>query len=133
MLAAFIGLVAVGSEKRQRWATRFSTAVFGTGERRVRGYLKPVDPAGTNSARANVGLENPGVDKIKVGCGTTFLPHIQTTVEFIGTTDGTPPELHVESGQVTVEGKIVTTRKMKDGDILELEGMRYQYLRGNRR
>jgi len=133
VLAIFIGVVAVGSEKRQRWAAQFSTALFGTGERRVRGYLKPVDSPGTNSARANVGLENPGVDTIKVGNGTAFLPHMETTVEFIGTTDGTAPELHVESGEVTIEGEAVTSRKLRDGDILELEGMLYQYLRGNRR
>ena len=133
VLGILIGLVAVGSQKRQRWAARFSTALFGTGERRVRGYLKPVDPPGTNSARANIGLENPGVDTIKIGNGTAFLPHLETTVEFIGTTDGTTPELCVESGRVTIEGEEVTSRKLRDGDILELEGVLYQYLRGNRR
>jgi ribosome-associated protein YbcJ (S4-like RNA binding protein) len=54
-------------------------------------------------------------------------------VEFIGSTDKTPPELLVEDGTVTVEGSIVTHRKLKDGDVIEIDGLRYQYLRGNRR
>ncbi|HYW68290.1 MAG TPA: hypothetical protein VE960_01690, partial [bacterium] len=133
LLGVLIGVVAVGSQKRQRWAAHFSTAAFGTKDRRVRGYLKPMDSPGMNSARPNIGLENPGVGTIKVGCGTGLLPRIQTTMKFTGTSDGTPPELHVLKGQVTVEGETVTSLRMKDGDILEFEGMRYQYLRGNRR
>jgi Mg-chelatase subunit ChlD len=133
VIAIFIGVIAVGTEKRQRWATRFSTALFGTGHRRVRGYLKPFDAPGTDSARANIGLENPGVESIRVGSGTPFISHVEATVEFVGTTDGTAPELLVERGTVTVEGEAVTTRKLKDGDIVEIDGMAYQYLRGNRR
>ena len=58
---------------------------------------------------------------------------LQTTMRFNGTTDGTPPELFVMKGQVTIEGEAVTSRKLKDGDVLEFEGLLYQYLRGNRR
>ncbi|MCK4510277.1 VWA domain-containing protein [bacterium] len=133
ILAIFIGMIAVGTEKRQKWAMRFSTSLFGTGEKRVRGYLKPIDLDGTTSARACIGLENPGVESVQVGGGTSFLPHVEATMEFAGTKDGSPPELHVETGSVTVEGEVVTTRKLKDGDIVDIEGQRYQYLRGNRR
>jgi hypothetical protein len=133
VLAVFIGLVAVGTEKRQRWAGKLSGALFGTGERRVRGYLKPVDPPGIASARANIGLENPGVDSIKVGNGTSLLAHLDATVEFVGTTDRTAPTMVVECGQVAVEGEATTRRKLRDGDIVDIDGLRYQYLRGNRR
>jgi ribosome-associated protein YbcJ (S4-like RNA binding protein) len=54
-------------------------------------------------------------------------------VEFVGTTDGSPPLLRAESGIVTVEGEAATARKLRDGDVIEIEGLRYQYLRGNRR
>jgi len=133
ILAVFIGMIAVGTEKRQKWAMRFSTTLFGTGEKRVRGYLKPIDLDGTTSARACIGLENPGVESVRVGGGTSFLPHVEATMEFAGTKDGSPPELHVENGIVTVEGEAVTSRKLRDGDIVDIEGQRYQYLRGNRR
>ena len=133
VLAIFIGMIAVGTEKRQKWAMRFSTSLFGTGEKRVRGYLKPIDSVGTASARVCIGLENPGVESVRVGGGTSFLPQVEATMEFAGTRDGSPPELHVESGIVTVEGEAATLRKLKDGDVLDIEGHRYQYLRGNRR
>ncbi|MCK5597200.1 MAG: hypothetical protein KAJ04_07115, partial [Candidatus Eisenbacteria sp.] len=133
ILAVFVGMIAVGTEKRQKWAMRFSTAIFGTGEKRVRGYLKPMDVDGTTSARACIGLENPGVESVRVGSGTSFIPQVEAIMEFTGTKDGSPPELHVEGGSVTVEGKAVTTRKLKDGDVVDIEGLRYQYLRGNRR
>ncbi len=133
ILAVFVGLIAVGTEKRKKWAMRFTTAIFGTGEMRVRGYLKPMDLDGTTSARACIGLENPGVESVRVGSGTSFIPQIEAIMEFTGTKDGSPPELHVEGGRVAVEGKAVTTRKLKDGDVVDIEGLRYQYLRGNRR
>ena len=133
ILAVFVGMIAVGTEKRQKWAMRFSTAIFGTGEMRVRGYLKPIDMDGTTSARACLGLENPGVESVRVGSGTSFIPQVEALMEFAGTKDGSPPELHVESGHVTVEGKAVTIRKLRDGDVVDIEGLRYQYLRGNRR
>ena len=133
ILAVFIGMIAVGTEKRQKWAKRFATNLFGTGEKRVRGYLKPIDPLGTNSARACIGLENPGVESVRVGSGTSFIPHVEATVEFVGTRDGSPPEINVETGSVAIEGEGVTARKLKDGDVIEIDGLRYQYLRGNRR
>ncbi len=133
ILAIFVGMIAVGAEKRQKWAAHFSTNLFGTGEKRVRGYLKPIDMLGTHSARACIGLENPGVESVRVGSGTAFIPTVAATVEFIGTKDGSPPELHVESGNVTVEGEASKVRELRDGDIVEIDGLRYQYLRGNRR
>ena len=133
ILAVFVGMIAVGTEKRQKWATRFSKNLFGTGQKRVRGYLKPIDPPGETTARANIGLENPGLDAVTIGNGTPFLSTAEVTLEFIGTTDDSPPELHVEGEGVTVEGEPVTVRKLRDGDIVDVEGLRYQYLRGNRR
>ncbi|MFH1689409.1 MAG: VWA domain-containing protein [Candidatus Eisenbacteria bacterium] len=133
ILAILIGMIAVGTEKRQRWATRFSRNLFGTGQKRVRGYLKPIDPPGETTARANIGLENPGLESVKVGNGTPYLSTVEATLEFIGSTDDSPPELHVEGEGVTVEGEAVTVRKLRDGDIVDVEGLRYQYLRGNRR
>jgi Mg-chelatase subunit ChlD len=133
IIAAFVGMVAVGAQRRQKWAARFSTNLFGTGQKRVRGYLKPIDPPGSSSARANIGLENPGLESVKVGNGTPFMSTVEATLEFIGTTDDSPPELHVEGAGVTVEGEAVTVRKLRDGDIVDVEGLRYQYLRGNRR
>ncbi len=133
ILAVFIGMVAVGTEKRQKWAAHFSTNLFGTGEKRVRGYLKPIDTPGISSARACIGLENPGVESVRVGSGTSFIPTVAAIVEFIGTKDGSPPELHVESGNATVEGEASKVRKLRDGDVVEIDGLRYQYLRGNRR
>ena len=134
IIAIFIGMVAVGTEKRQQWAGQFFSAnLFGTGEKRVRGYLKPMDSPGTSSARANIGLENPGLASLKIGNGTSFIPQVEATLEFWGTTDGSPPELHVENGSVTIDGKATTSRKLKDGDIIEIDDLMYQYLRGNRR
>jgi Mg-chelatase subunit ChlD len=133
ILAIFIGMIAVGTEKRQKWAAHFSTNLFGTGETRVRGYLKPIDVPGTSSARVCIGLENSGVESVRVGSGTSFIPHVEATVEFIGTKDGSPPELHVESGNVTVEGEAAKVRKLRDGDVVDIDGARYQYLRGHRR
>lgn len=133
ILAVFVGMVAVGTQRRQKWAVRFSANLFGTGQTRVRGYLKPIDPPGKTTARANIGLENPGLESVKIGNGTQYLPTLGVTLEFVGTTDDSPPELRVEGEGVTVEGEAVTVRKLKDGDVVDVEGLRYQYLRGNRR
>ena len=133
VLAIFIGMIAVGTERRQRWAARFSGSLFGGGEKLVRGYLKPIDAPGTISARPIIGLENEAAESVKVGTGTSYISHIDTTVEFVGTTDESPPQLRAESGIVTVEGEATTVRKLRDGDVIEIEGLRYQYLRGNRR
>lgn len=133
VLAIFIGMIAVGTERRQRWATRFTGSLFGGREKLVRGYLKPIDAPGTISARPIIGLENEAAESVKVGAGTSYISHIETAVEFVGTTDGSPPEIHADGGIVTVEGEAATARKLRDGDIIEIEGLRYQYLRGNRR
>ena len=85
LIAVFIGVVAIGSEKRQKWVVPLTGHLFGTGERRVRGYLKPVDRPGVATARANVGLENPGVDSLRVGAGTPYLGYAcETVIEFVG-------------------------------------------------
>ena len=101
---------------------------------RVRGYLKPIDPPGVSTARPCVGLENPGTKTVRVGLGTPYASYArETSVEFIGTRDGTPPEIRVVSGTVLVDGEVVETKQLADGDIIEIEGLQYQYLRGNRR
>ncbi|MBN2565191.1 MAG: VWA domain-containing protein [Candidatus Eisenbacteria bacterium] len=134
ILAIFVGAVALGVDKRKPWALAFTRNV-GRSDVRVRGYLRPVDPPGVFSARPIVGLENPGLPSIKVGVDTPYVTHArETTVEFVGTNDGTPPELIVEKGRVLVEGEEVTApRQLRDGDLIEIEKVLYRYLRGNRR
>jgi hypothetical protein len=133
-IAILMGAVALGTERRSRWVAPFFGHLFGTGPSRVRGYLRPVDAPGTMTARANVGLENPGLSSVKVGVGTPFIETLrETVVEFVGTKDGSPPELKVEKGTVLVDGEEVQSRKLEDGDVIELEGQTYKYLRGNRR
>jgi hypothetical protein len=133
-LAVMVGVVAIGIERKQNWANVFSRGMFGTAQLRVRGYLKPMDPPGTVTARPNVGLENPGVETIKIGTGTPYVGYARNTIiEFLGTRDGTPPILQVESGIVKVDGKRVKTKKLSDGSTIEIEGTLYRYLRGNRR
>jgi len=133
-LAVLVGVVAIGSEKRKKWAAHFTTDLFGTGETRVRGFLKPVDPPGIATARPCIGLENPGLDHVKLGVDTDMPANCKNiVVSFIGTKDGTPPTIHVEEGSVTIDGEAVEQQKLKDGDVIEIEGLQYQYLRGNRR
>ena len=107
----------------------------GKSETRVRGYLRPVSKPGVMEARPIIGLENPGLATVMVGVDTPYADHCrETSLEFIGTTDGSPPELRVEAGTVMVEGEEVEeSRKLKDGDIIEIERVLYKYLRGNRR
>jgi hypothetical protein len=134
IMAVFVGVIAVGVDKRKPWAMPFVRSVGGS-DVRVRGYLRPVDPPGVFSARPIVGLENPGLASIKVGVDTPYVTHARATVvEFKGTNDGTPPEIVVEQGTVLVEGEEVQgLRKLRDGDLIEIENVLYRYLRGNRR
>ncbi len=134
ILAIFVGAVAIGVDRQKRWALAF-TRKMGRPELRVRGYLRPVDPPGVFSARPIVGLENPGLPSVKVGLDTPYIDHVsETLIEFVGTSDGTPPTLVVEKGRVLVEGEVVEDkRKLRDGDIIEIEKVCYRYLRGSRR
>lgn len=134
VIAIFIGVVAIGTERRQRWVVPLAGHLFGTGAKRVRGYLKPVDTPGRMTARPNVGLENPGLDSVRVGAGTPYINNARdTVVMFVGTKDGSAPELRVEKGTVKVQGEVVEEWKLEDGDLIEIEGFAYRYCRGQRR
>jgi hypothetical protein len=133
-VAVFLGVVIVGTRKRQAWTQCFSRAI-GHQEQRVRGYLKPVDPPGAQTARAIIGIENPGVPTVEIGCGTEYASFAtDTLIEFEGTRDGTAPTIRVIRGEVTVDGTAVADdRKLRDGEVIAFEGAMYMYLRGNRR
>jgi Mg-chelatase subunit ChlD len=133
-IAVFLGLVVIGTRKRQAW-TQYFTRAIGPQEQRVRGYLKPVDPPGTQMARAIIGLENPGLPTLEIGCGTEYASFATNTlIEFIGTRDGTAPTICVHQGEVTVDGELVSEeRALRDGAILSFEGGTYMYLRGSRK
>jgi hypothetical protein len=133
-VAVFLGVVVVGTRKRQAWTQYFSRAI-GHQEQRVRGYLKPVDPPGAQTARAIIGIENPGVPTLEIGCGTEYADFAtDTLIEFEGTRDGTAPLIRVIRGEVTVDGTPVTDdRKLRDGEVIAFEGAVYMYLRGSRR
>jgi hypothetical protein len=133
-IAVFLGLVVIGTRKRQAWTQHFTRAI-GPQEQRVRGYLKPIDPPGAQMARPIIGLENPGVPTLEVGCGTEYATFAaDTLMEFIGTQDGTAPTIRVVKGQVTVDGTpVAEDRKLRDGEVIAFEGATYMYLRGNRK
>jgi hypothetical protein len=133
-IAVFLGLVVVGTRRRQPW-TEFFTRTIGPTEQRVRGYLKPLELDGVQFARPIIGIENPGVPTLEIGRGTRYADFArETLIEFEGTRDGTPPTVNVLQGTVTVDGEFVTEpRKLRDGDVLNFEGVTYTYLRGNRR
>jgi hypothetical protein len=133
-IAVFLGLVVIGTRKRQAWTQHFTRAI-GPQEQRVRGYLKPVDPPGAQMARPIIGLENPGLPTLEVGSGTEYASFAtDTLMEFVGTQDGTAPTIHVVKGQVTVDGNHVSEdRKLRDGEVVAFEGATYMYLRGNRK
>ena len=133
-LAILVGVVAVGAEKRRKWAAHFTADLFGTGKPRVRGFLKPVDRPGTATARPCIGLENPGLESVRLGVDTSAPAHAETAeVMFVGSKDGSPPTIVVQKGNVTVNGELTCKAKLADGDLIEIEGLQYQYLRGNRR
>lgn len=133
-LAVMVGIVAIGIERRQAWASIFARDMFAGAQLRVRGFLKPIDAPGVATARPNIGLENPGVETLRIGAGTPYLDCVkEAVVEFLGTRDGTPPVAHVESGTAKLNGKEFKTQKLADGDVLEIEGFQYTYLRGKRR
>jgi Mg-chelatase subunit ChlD len=133
-LAVLVGVVAAGAQRRNKWAKRFTADLFGTGPLRVRGFLKPVDPPGIETARPCIGLENPGLEQVKLGVDTAIPSHAaHVQVVFMGTRDGSPPTVVIEKGNVTIDGQLVHSHKLSDGDVLEIEGLQYRYLRGNRK
>ena len=113
----------------------FFTRAIGPQEQRVRGYLKPVDPPGSASARAIIGIENPGLPTLEVGQGTPYASFVrETLIEFVGTRDGTPPVMHVLRGEVTIDGEAIEEeQKLRDGQVITIEGAMYMYLRGSRK
>ncbi len=132
--ALAVGFVAVGLGRKQRWAKRFATPI-GVHEKRIRGYLKRTQPSGVQSAHANIGLENPGLPNLTLGTGTPCLGDLRNTViEIMGTTGGSPPIVRVERGTVKIQGEEVDgERQLEDGDLIELEGRVFTYLRGGRK
>ena len=134
VLALLLGVVAVGMGRKQSWA-QFFTRPLWKEEQRVRGYLKPFYAAGgVRTARPPIGLENTGLAAVSIGAGTEFAAFARhTVIEVVGTTDGTPPTLHVERGSVKVGGEELTEPlALRDGDVIEIEGVAYTYLRGSR-
>jgi len=134
VIAVFLGLVVVASRRKQPWA-EFFTRSIGPQEQRVRGYLKPIDLPGTQMARAIIGIENPGLPTLEVGYGTPYAGYAKhTLIEFVGTQDGTPPVMRMQKGKVTVDGKLVSQEcKLRDGQVVSIEGVQYMYLRGGRK
>jgi len=132
-LGVLLGAVAIGMRRRQSWTNVF-TKSFGHEPARVKGYLKPVYPEGVTLARACIPLENPGHVCVKLGADGDFLNELTyTAAEIIGTSSDVPL-LRVVTGTVVIDGEPVTKmRKLEDGDLLEVEGRRYLYLRGTRR
>jgi Mg-chelatase subunit ChlD len=132
-LGVLMGTVAIGMRRRQSWTNVFTRSI-GREPARVRGFLKPVYPEGVTLARASVPLENPGHVCVKLGSGGDFLQElVHTAAEVIGTSSGTPL-LRIVTGTVTVDGEPVNKmRKLVDGDMIEVEGRKYVYLRGSRR
>jgi hypothetical protein len=132
-LGVLMGVVAIGMRRRQSWTNVFTKSI-GHEPARVRGYLKPVYPEGVTLARASVPLENPGHVCVKLGDGGDFLQDLaHTAAEVVGTSSGLPL-LRVVTGSIIVDGETVTKlRKLADGDLIEVEGRKYVYLRGARR
>lgn len=133
-VALFLGLVVIGTRRKQPWAEHFTRAI-GPREQRVRGYLKPVDGPGMQTARPIIGIENPGLPTLEIGHGTPYADFArETLIEFLGSRDGTAPTVRVLRGEVTVDGELVTEeRKLSDGEVIAFEGAMYMYLRGCRR
>jgi Mg-chelatase subunit ChlD len=134
ILGVFLGFLAIGIHRRQHW-TRVFTQPLLRHEVRVRGYLRPVFPPGVKAARACVPLENPGLPTLEIGAGTVFCSDLsKTRVEFVGTSNGDTPLLRVIKGKVSVDGEEVSQeRRLRDGDVIQMEDQTYVYLRGSRR
>ncbi len=132
-LGVLLGAVAIGMRRRQSWTNVFTKSI-GHEPARVKGYLKPVYPEGVTLARACIPLENPGHVCVRLGSDGDFLSELaHAAVEIIGTSSGAPL-LRVITGTVVIDGEPVTKiRKLVDGDMIEIEGRKYVYLRGNRR
>lgn len=133
VLGVVMGFVAIGIQRRQSWTHAFTKPLLRK-EIRVKGYLKPVYPAGIVGARSVIPIENPGLPAVEVGVGTEYATDTDTLIEFVGTTDGSPPVMRILRGRVSVAGEEVQEeRQLEDGDIIEIEDKTYQYLRGSRR
>ncbi|MFH1501980.1 MAG: hypothetical protein ABIG03_02920, partial [Candidatus Eisenbacteria bacterium] len=134
ILGVMMGFVAIGVQRHQSW-TRVFTKPLLKKEIRVKGYLQPVYPQGVLGAKCTIPIENPGLPAVEIGAGTQFASDAKNTlVEFVGTTDGSPPLLRVLRGSVGVCGETIEgERRLEDGDIIEFEERTYQYLRGSRR
>lgn len=133
-VAVFLGLVVIGTRRKQPWAEFFTRAI-GPQEQRVRGYLKPVNPPHAQMAHPIIGIENPGLPNLEIGHGTPYASFArQTLIEFVGTRDGTAPTIRVLRGEASVDGHLVSEeRQLRDGEVLCFEGAMYMYLRGGRR
>jgi len=134
ILGVAIGFVAIGIHRHESWARAFTKPLLKK-EIRVRGYLKPVTPSDVMSARAAIPIENPGLPAIQVGEGMEQGAWLNgVLVEFIGTTDDSPPSIRVHKGDVSVEDQPVEEeRRLQDGDRIQLGDECYCYLRGTRR
>ncbi len=133
ILGVVMGFVAIGIHRRQSWTGVFTKPLLQK-ETRVKGYLRRVLPEGVIAAHRNIPIENPGLPEIQIGVGTGYAAELRETVlEFVGTSDGSPPCLRVVKGDARVAGEPVEeTRPLADGDIIECEGKAYKYLRGQR-
>ena len=134
ILGVIMGFVAIGVQRKQSWTRTFTKPLLRK-EIRVKGYLRPVYRGDCIGARSCVPIENPGLPTVEVGEGTELAGDLSgLLVEFVGTPDGTPPTLRVMKGRACVNGEPVEeSRRLEDGDVLELGSREYTYLRGSRR
>jgi hypothetical protein len=133
VICAVLLAVIVGMRKKRPWALRFSREL-GRPVVRVRGYLLPISRNGAITPRASIGLENSGLPRVRIGTGTPLMSYARhTVIEFEGTTDGSPPDVVVERGEVRIDRERVTRWHLKGGEIIEAEGLKFRYVRGHRR
>lgn len=134
VLGVVVGFVAIGVQRKQSWTRAFTKPLLRK-EIRVKGYLRPTYPDGVVGVRCCLPIENPGLPTVELGEGTEFAQDIPgVLVEVVGTVDGTPPTLRVMKGEVRVNGSVIEDeRRLEDGDIVDLNGCQYTYLRGCRR
>ena len=131
--ALLMSAVALGMQRKRPWALVFAREL-GRAPVRVRGYLVPVSRTGVVTPRPTIGLENPGLPDIRIGTGTPYMSYAKDTlIAFQGTNDGSPPKLIVERGQVRIDGEVVTEWNLQNEDVIEVEGLSLQYMRGKRR
>jgi len=132
VLCVVLLAVLVGQRRKRPWTLAFTRELGGPAVR-VRGYLLAVSRPGTITPRPTIGLENSGEPKVRIGTGTPLMSYARNTIiEFEGTTDGSPPDVVVERGEVRIGGEKVTRWHLKPGDIIETEGLKFKYMRGHR-